>query len=648
MQTDGQLTERSRRAFEAGDLEQAEQGYRALTEAEPEKAQHHVMLGACRQARGDGAAAMQAMERAVEIDAGNGECWFHLGRICRLNGQRERSREALDQATQLRPNHGLAWAERGFLALDEGDRQRAEQNFRTALRADPACVPALVSLAGMVLEAGDTARAHELASKAVKIKPADVGAQLVMAQVFRRQGHGDFAERCLRNALERVPGHPRLNLALADLLLAGGQPAEALELARAVRNAGPASILMEIRALRQLGRPGEARRLLEQLAGQVTLDARATLLLGELRLADGDEASARQLLDGLEQEWPAGASLLGAQLAEAKGEDKRASALVEGLLDHDDAYLRHQARLVKGRRALAAGDAPACRKALEPLLEAGGGQPMVRWMLADCLDRAGEHDAAAVHLEDCGWRPAPLLAEAVRLIPGDLPSGIGAMDFSDWPRRPIDDGRPEPVFVLGWPGSGREALIEAISVAGGASLLDPRETERRLAALDLPAWPRTLETLDEGAIRLIRKRYLRGSRADGGRVLEPAWLPATALAALARYFPGATVVLTEADPRDLEVDWRLAGFRDIERLRTLANRDRALLAQLRERLPLCFVTVTRSELAGRAEAVPRRLRKALDLPDDAPLHAALSGRADAVRPEGHWRHYPGLFADAPA
>lgn len=639
MQTDGQLIQQARRAFEQGDLAVAERNYRALAESHPEQPEVHIMLGACLQARGDAHAAIDAMERAVDLDGSRGEHWFQLGRICRLNGQVERAEKALNQATRLQPNHALAWTELGMLARDGGDRASAERSFRTALRAQPDCVPALASLAGVLLEAGDTAQAHEQASRAVRLRPTDTLAQLVMARVFQEQGHADFAERCLRNALQRVPAHPGLNRALAELLLSRGQVEESLQFARAAATTDRSSALLEVRAQRQLGQITEARRRLEALAEQHVLDAWPMLLLAELRLADDDLDAARLLLPGLEQDWTEAAGLVRALLAEAEDDANGAADLAAALHHSDDAYLQRQARLLSGRLAAARGDADACRQVLEPLLDGDGDHAYVHWLLATTLDRCGDYAAAASHLAQAAWRKPALLQQREKRFPPGLAARLEALDGSNWNGHPVADDRPDCVFVLGWPGSGREAMLSALTRAGAMQALDVRGGERRMRALDLPARPEVLEGLEQGAIRLVRRRYFRGEAVDAGRVLEPVWFSALDLPALARFFPGSIVIVADADLRDLETDWRLQGFGEIDRLSLLFRQDRTLLTHLAEHLPLQFVKVGRGELKDAPESVARRLCDLLGLDDHLSLARALSEQASELRPEGHWRHY---------
>ncbi|MFN2334425.1 MAG: hypothetical protein ABR550_08385, partial [Wenzhouxiangellaceae bacterium] len=92
----------------------------------------------------------------------------------------------------------------------------------------------------------------------------------------------------------------------------------------------------------------------------------------------------------------------------------------------------------------------------------------------------------------------------------------------------------------------------------------PAEGERRrLEALVQPATPELLDELDEGSLRMGRRRFMRGlaARSADAVVLDAGWWHATGIPALARFFPGTTVFWPEADARDLALQWRVSGYR---------------------------------------------------------------------------------------
>lgn len=653
MQTDHDLIQAARYRFEQGEFDAAEADYRELLDQLP-AARHpdlHLLIAACRQARGRIDESLDSIREAIELDDHRAESWFQLGRLRRVTGDEDGAREALGRAIELDPNHALARTERGRQQLAEGDGASAELHFRTALRADPDCVPALVALADYELANDRADKAHELAARAVGLNPDHVEAQLAMARSFHRQGHPDFAEQCLTNALSKAPDQPDLHLALARLQQQRGRAEAALAAVGEARRCGAAGeppAMVEARALQQLGQGARARQRLEAARQESGLSPTALLMLAELRLAGDDADGAGELLESLAAGWPEAAELLRAWLEERQGDSKRAGERAAALHQSTSAHLRRQARLLSGRLAAAAGDTEGCVDALEPLVADGADDAFVHWMLAQSLDRAGRFEAAGPHLERAGWRTPPLLARSDEFLPAGLLTELEHLDPSGWPAQPPADDRPQPVFLLGWPGSGRDQLAGAVADHARSVVLDPRANARRRKVLDLPAWPSSLAALDETQLRLKRKRYFRDAPREAARVLEPLWLSAADLPALARGFPGATVVLADADERDLELDWRLSGFREIEAMRSLWRREQALLEALLERLPLDIRVFSRSDLEREAQEVAGELCACLDLDDPHALAGAIERRLVALRPTGHWRHYRQLFDRAPA
>ncbi len=648
MQTDEDLIRQARGLFERGDFEGAEKAYSDLFEvlSEDKHVDLELIIAACQQARGLDDEALETIKRAVDMDDSRAESWFQLGRARRQAGDEAGATDALQKAIMLDPNHALARVERGRQCLANGDEQSAEAHFQTALRADPECVPALVALAEREFTADRLDKAQEMAAKAVQEQPRSVPAQMLMARIFRHRGHPDFAERCLDNALAVVPDAPELHAAKSQLLFERGRLEECLD---AVARAGKLGAYdarlfrIEFQCVRRLGRDVEARRMLETLARSRSLDPGDTLALAELRLETGDPDAAAELLQGLAEDWPEAERLIRARLAEREGDRDRAAELAEALHDDGDEHIRTQARLLSARLALKADDPSGCIDVLKPLAEEESADPKVHWMLARALDRVGHHEAASKHLPHTGWFLPPIFRERDREMPAALYEALDALETDDWPSSVPEDGRPEPVFVLGWPGSGREALVAALAESGAVTVLGREGGERRREALGLPAWPDRLAAADETQRRLARKRYLREAGTESKRVLETMWLPAAALPAIARFLPGSTVILADAELRDLELEWRLAGFSGVETMRALWQREQAALEKMLETLSLDFIVFSRGDLENDAADVAAQLAEKLGLDDSAKLTGVIERSLAPLRPTGHWKHYEQLF-----
>jgi tetratricopeptide (TPR) repeat protein len=688
MSTEKSLEDQASDLFAAGNYAAAEPLYRTMLEEEPDNPQLLLMLGLCRRGQGDGASALEMIRRSAQSKHSDDLSHFYLGQMLMEQNQPDQAREALGQCISMNPNHGLARTLLGYLELMDGQTDQAIESLQTALRAIPDHVPALSTLALALLEKGKLERAHDHAQQAVKLKPDDAGAQAALGQVFLAQGHTDFAEKCVRNALEKHPQNPELHAALAGILRRQGHHVDAVgHFAQAARvgHGGPRLLIDMSESLIQIGRLEDARKLLEQLHQNQPDDPALGLLLAQVRLDSGDASDAEALLAGLDQDNPQ-ARLLNARLAESRNDYPRAREYLAGLDQSDNNQLAEHAQLLIGRMALAEGQTDEAEQALKPLTERDRPQPVASMMLfelyrqvdepdqacgvlerllkqsslnpvlqASChqalaglLDEQGQYDRAAVHIGKTGHSPAPIMRQLVTAT--DKATHAAWLDEAkpDWSAP--DDGLPSPVVVMGWPGSGRGLLLEALSVHQGIQMLTTDQGRQRAASLLMPADPDRLKALSDDEIRQGRRDYLSPAidQHPGNLLIESVWWENANLASLARFFPGATVLIPEAELADLELMWRLSGFGDIGHMIDLWQTEARLLEHLRSILPLNFISISRGELLEDPDHALRGLcsKLAIDYQD------AMAERFDQalvqmpLRDDGHWTHYRQVLMSA--
>ncbi len=687
MSNDQALIERASRLFSAGRYAEAEGLYQQMLEAEPGNHQVLMLLGLCRRGQGDLPGAMEWLDRAASHGDDNPECHFYRGRVLMESGKPEASREALSSCLALNPNHAPARTLDGYIAFVSGQAEQAVEILRTALRAGPKYAPAMSTLALALLALGRVDEAHDAAGRAVKIAPDDAGAQSALGRVFMAQGHHAFAEQALANALKKHPQNPELKAGLAAARAALGRHAEAITLYREALSAGygGAALARDLAtSLAATGQNEAARQLLGQVMARQPDDHQSALQLAEYHLLAGDVVSAAGLLDKLPED-DVSARLLRARVAEADYRTEEVMQLIRGLDGHDDPAVRRQARILAGRVALVDRDLPAAREALEPLIQddppdpaaamqlyqvaeacgetAAGCQVLedllsrgqlsqdqkgrVHELLAGLFDRRENHAQAAGHLQGGGWRPAPVLEQAASDAADRARAPWLTTEELEWPDEDIEDAQPDPVIVLGWPGSGRELLLPALAAHDLLPMLDPNRVAARVEALGLPLSPEEAAQSGSPRLRAGRRRFMRGLGAEHiGLVLEPGWWDSLAVAGLARFFPGARVIVMSAAPADLELHWRFSGLRNVATLLEAWEKERALFNHLRERLPLEFNFVSRKQLLAEPDQAIESLCDWLGLTPIPAMRQAfdLERERQALRPDGHWKHYRELLA----
>jgi predicted Zn-dependent protease len=184
---------------QAGNLDAAEQAYRAHLQTAPDDVDALHLLGVLRQQRGDAPAALDLIRQAIALAPDHAQ--FHLS----LGG----ALLALD------PNRVETHSLLGHLALQAGERSDAESRFRIGRRADEQDPLILYGLGNVYLDRREPANAAKFLSRAAELKPGDAGIQTSLGRALFDQGAFGLAERAFENALQLRP-----DLGLAKLYLA--------------------------------------------------------------------------------------------------------------------------------------------------------------------------------------------------------------------------------------------------------------------------------------------------------------------------------------------------------------------------------------------------------------------------------------------
>ena len=120
-----------------GMLDEAEQCYRQLLEAEPRHFDALHLLGLIARARGDAQLAVGLIERAIEVDDRQAIAWCNLGTAWQDLGASDRAIPAFERAIALDPGYALAHNNRGNALRNLGMFDEALACYDTALRCKP-------------------------------------------------------------------------------------------------------------------------------------------------------------------------------------------------------------------------------------------------------------------------------------------------------------------------------------------------------------------------------------------------------------------------------------------------------------------------------------------------------------------------------
>lgn len=127
------------RALAAGQVAQAESGFRALTQSHPELGGPHANLGLIYRRTGRLPEAVTSLEAAVRASPQQPVYLNQLGLTYRQQGQFDKAREAYERALAVAPDYAAATLNLGILNdLYLGDRRRALELYERYLELSPA------------------------------------------------------------------------------------------------------------------------------------------------------------------------------------------------------------------------------------------------------------------------------------------------------------------------------------------------------------------------------------------------------------------------------------------------------------------------------------------------------------------------------
>lgn len=215
--------------------------------------------------------------------------------------------------------------------------------------------------------------------KARRFVPPEAYRQFLLAELARGRQSAADTERHLRRALAEDPGSPYLRLRIAELLLARGRLADALQMTREAQRVAPTdaeSVFLHGRLL-AVRRPRQALPVLEKARRMDPTDERSYLWLARVRLRLGDPAGERSAYERLLKRRPDHAeALFGLARAWARQRRRRrAIRLLERLLRAHPFALRP--RLLLARLHLLGGRTARAVSALLDAMEASADDPVV-------------------------------------------------------------------------------------------------------------------------------------------------------------------------------------------------------------------------------------------------------------------------------
>jgi tetratricopeptide (TPR) repeat protein len=497
------------------------------------------LLGLCKLRLGDPSAALTLIDRARTLAPDDPFAQLHYGLVLHEVGRHAEAASVFRTCQALLPNDPGPFLNLAAAALALGKYREALTAARKARRRAPYLPQAHYMLGMARLAAGHLDGAEEAFRKTLQLAPGFADAWVNLGLVRYRRSDMAGAKAAMRRALTAVPGHRAATGNLGAFLRLTGEAdaGETLLRGALARDPGGAEVRLNLVAdLLQEERATEALSLLDAVSQpaepRLSNHWKAQRALALLQL--GRPAEARQMLDAIREADELAPLLLWrrALLAAAEGDRAGARAFAEQM----ETALRKSVSLVPEHRIMA------------------------RFDLAKFWSSEGDAERAFSHWTEGHrllGRLQPFSRAAYR---GFVDATIARLDHARLHGGPRASNRDAtPVFIVGMPRSGttlaeqiiaahrevfgageRHALSAAFATMGGG--WDTPQTAERIAALEAPA-------LDRAAERYLADLHALAPAKT--RIVDkmPGNFAYLGLAAL--MLPGARIIHCTRDPRDI-------------------------------------------------------------------------------------------------
>jgi tetratricopeptide (TPR) repeat protein len=244
-----------------GELDQAEQLYRQILEADARNPDAWNLLGLVAHARGKHAEAAEFISRAIKLDGSQPSFQFHLAEAYRAAGRLDLAEQCCRQALRMKPDYATAYNTLGLLQSQQGQLETAVESYRSAIAIDPNFALAHGNLGATLHGLGQMDEAAASCHRALELDPAQIGAGIELSKILRDQDETAAAMETIRRVLSLAPRAVEAEFVLGTLWQQQKQPHEAAATYRRALAIDPRHAPSHCNlgsVLRELGQPAEA------------------------------------------------------------------------------------------------------------------------------------------------------------------------------------------------------------------------------------------------------------------------------------------------------------------------------------------------------------------------------------------------------
>jgi len=226
------LFERAVHEHRHGHLDEADALYEQVLRVEPEHADALQLWGVVAHQRGDHAAALPRIARALAIDGGQATFHCNYGNVLQALGRLDDADRAYADAIRLQPKLAEAHNNRASLLLQRGRHDEAISEYRQAIRCAPDATMFRINLAAAFEALGRVDDAVAALGGAIALEPRQPQWLAMRGLLLANHGRTAEAVESLRRAAELAPDAAELHCNLGVALIETGADAEARDVLR--------------------------------------------------------------------------------------------------------------------------------------------------------------------------------------------------------------------------------------------------------------------------------------------------------------------------------------------------------------------------------------------------------------------------------
>jgi len=213
--------------YHQGNLAEAANLARALLKEYPRHGFTWKVLGTTLQQLGQSAAALPALQRALELLPNDADCHNTYGVALFKEGRHSEAEHEISKALQLNPGYAEAYLNLGDILQQNSRFPEAESHYRKSISLKPGSAEAHCNLGKSLFEQGRAAEAEASFRQAIQLRPDFAEAHNGLGNALMARGAKAEAERCYRQSIRHRPNFAEAHNNLGIILQKQGAYAEA-------------------------------------------------------------------------------------------------------------------------------------------------------------------------------------------------------------------------------------------------------------------------------------------------------------------------------------------------------------------------------------------------------------------------------------